>query len=147
MKESREFLKDSRIVVNEIKQLIKAYSDGEMLEVDFGNTPDDIQIEESYGLFLNHLAESVRSIDYLTRKTKDLGYLHYDKELHRFCNDDHKLHSGETFEVLLPEDCYHDYPRWFSTRIEYGTINHSYGWYLVGAEKFPLEGLKVRVRE
>lgn len=147
MKEKNQLWSESRTFIREAKSLIKKYYDSEELEVDFNNTPDDIQEKESYIEFFDHLVRSIESVDYLAKETEDLGKLYYDSDLNRYCYEDNQLHCGETFEALLPENRFNDYPRWFSTRIESSDkFEHSNGWYLVGAKDVPLDGLKVRKR-
>lgn len=147
MKEKNQLWSESRTLIREAKSLIKKYYDAEELEVDFDNTPDDIQEKESYIDFFHHLVHSIESVDYLSKETEGLGTLYYDSNSNRYFYRENELHCGETFEVLLPESRFSDYPRWFATRIEFSSkIEHSDGWYLIGAKDVPLDGLKVRKR-
>ena len=146
MTDQKEFLEEMKSFERQAKELYKKFhnEDGD-LEVDFATDPDSQQILESYNSFFYLLQDIVGATSYLNYPTREVGTLYYNDDNERYYHGDTELHAGDTFEVLIEDDGYNEYPYWYATRIEYS--HNDEGWYLVGKSNLRLDGLKVRVRE
>lgn len=142
MDERKDVLKDIENLKQEISSILTKYYEDEVVKVNFGNEPDNIQDKNSVDRFFYKLQEAVTEIEYMNYPVKNVGKLYYNSSIQRYCYEEHELHAGESLEVLI-EDGFHDYPYWFATRIEFGKN----GWYLVGLDKYVgMEGLETRIR-
>lgn len=90
---------------------------------------------------MRKLADTGCSIEYIFRPVREVDSLHQNEDGEYVTGQGYPYRSGSLIEVLLQDDS-HEVPCWTLTKVEHD----GEGYYLVGYEEIPMEGLNVRVR-
>lgn len=90
---------------------------------------------------MRKLADISGCIEYLFRPVQETSTLRKDENGEYRTEKGYCYRSGSLIEALLQEDP-HEAPCWVQTKVEHD----GEGYYLMGYEDIPMEGLEVRVR-
>lgn len=90
---------------------------------------------------MRKLADTGCSIEYIFRPVREVDSWHQNEDGEYVTGQGYPYRSGSLIEVLLQDDS-HEVPCWTLTKVEHD----GEGYYLVGYEEIPMEGLNVRVR-